>query len=461
MGTKLIDTVSTAQSVIPAWYTNVAKDLLARQEAVANRGYTPYDGARLADLTADQLSGLEQARLASTNYQDQLTKAGGGADAAMASAGLIGAAAGPGSLGVAKPWFDKAGALNGLTAADPYLRRAADMSAFGAANPGLGQSANYAEASTGALGLAMASPYLQAAGGNVADVSEYLNPYSDEVVRNLGDIGARTLREQLAPAIRDKFISSGQGGGLGALTASGQSIDEARALRDVYSDTLAKQAELLQSGYTQAQAAKSGDLSRFAGLAGTAGNLGFQQQGALSTAAGQLADIAKTRGSLTSADQAAQAGIGAQYGALTQAQQEALLKIGQGTASASQADAQARIQAAQAQAQAQQAAAAQQAALAAQQQQQALASAGALQQAGALTQTQNQKSLDQQYQDFLAQQNFPQQQIDQSLKTFQGVQGGIPQGTVGYEQQAKSGQGASLASTALGALSAAKGLGVI
>ncbi len=475
MGTKLIDTVSTAQSVLPSWYTNTAQDILAQQQAIADRGYTPYGGARVADLTPDQLSGLEQARLAATGYQGQLDAArasannidlSGFGDAATSAGGIGALGAAADSLGTAQPWYAKAAGMSGLDAASPFLQRAAGMSATGAATPQLQQALGYTAQSTGPLGLAMAQPWLQRSQDTSADVSAYMNPYDDSVVQHLGELGARTLREQLAPAINDKFIQAGQ------LRSSGQSVDEARALRDVYSDTLAKQAELLQQGYTQAQAAKGADLSRFAGLAGTAGNLGFQQQGALSTAAGQTADIGRTLGQLTSADQAAQAGIGGQYGALTQAQQQLLASIGTNSASASQADTQAAIQAAQAQAQAQtaaasqaaqaqQAMAAQQAAIAQQQQSQGLAGAGALQQGGALTQAQNQKSLDQQYADFLAQQNFPQQQIDQSVKTFQGVQGGVPQGTVGYEQQVKAGQGASGAATLLAGLSAAHGVGVI
>ncbi len=368
MGTKLIDTVSSAQSVIPAWYTNAAMDLLAQQKAVTDRAYTPYGGARISGFTPDQLASFDQVRQAATGYRPQLAAAGKGALAAATTAkGIV-----------------------------------------SAATPALQGALGYATASTNPYGLQMASPWLSAAGDNVADVSDYMNPYSDEVVAHLGELGARTLRDQLAPAINDKFIQAGQ------LRSSGQSVDEARALRDVYGDTLAKQAELLQQGYTQAQAAKGSDLSRFAGLAGTAGNLGLAQQGALSTAAGQFA------------------GVGSTLGGLTQAQSQAQL-----------------------------AAAQQQAALAQQQQQQQLTGATAMQQVGGLQQAQQQKSLDQQYQDFLAQQNFPQQQIDNATKTFQGVASGVPQGSVGYEQQLKSGQGASAASTLLAGLATAKGVGVI
>lgn len=484
MGAKPLTTVSTAQTVLPEWYTNQAQDLLASQNALLNRPYQAFDGARLAELTPDQLAGINLAGESATGYQPILqgalstlnnaipnydevlariraanpdyTGATGALDTASASAGRIGGVSGS-ALSSAQPWFNQAGS----------------MSAYDAASPTLGGALQYSQASTSPLAIAMAQPYLDKAAGDVTDVSAYMNPYDDAVVKRIGDIGARTLREQLAPAINDKFIRSGQ------LMSSGQSIDEARALRDVAADVTAKQAELLQQGYTSAQAAKGSDLSRYGSLAGTAGNLGLGQQGALSTAAGQIADIGKTYGALTSADQNALLDIGKSSGTLAgqddqlrlaamqaqanaelqAAQQRAALTGQQQTGALNQAKLQGDIlgqQQAGALTQAQQAAA-----LAAQTQNQQIAGANALTTAGGLTQGQNQKSLDIQYGDFLRQQGYPQAQIDAMLKTFQGVQGGVPQGSVGFEQKTKTGSSPSLASTILGLAAGAKGVGVI
>ena len=452
MGAKPLTTVSTAQTVLPEWYTNQAQDLLASQNALLNRPYQAFDGARLAELTPEQLAGIRAAADSATGYQPLLqgalstlgtampdyAPARGALDTASASAAGLGGISGS-ALGAASPWFTQAGG----------------MSAFGAASPTLGGALQYSQASTSPLAIAMAQPYLDKAAGDVTDVSAYMNPYDDAVVKRIGDIGARTLREQLAPAINDKFIRSGQ------LMSSGQSIDEARALRDVAADVTAQQAQLLQQGYTQAQAAKGSDLSRYGSLAGTAGNLGLGQQGALSTAAGQIADVGKTYGALTSADQNALLDIGKSSGTL--AGQDDQIRL-----SAAQAQADAQLRAAQQQAaltQMQQTGALtqaqQQAALALQTQNQQIAGANALTTAGGLTQGQNQKSLDIQYGDFLRQQGYPQAQIDAMLKTFQGVQGGVPQGSVGFEQQTKTGSGSSAASTILGLAAAAKGVGVI
>ncbi len=61
-----------------------------------------------------------------------------------------------------------------------------------------------------------------------------------------------------------------------------------------------------------------------------------------------------------------------------------------------------------------------------------LTGAGALANVGAQEQQQGQKNLDVAYQDFLRQQGYPQEQIDNMLKTFQGVAAGIPNAETTY-----------------------------
>lgn len=61
-----------------------------------------------------------------------------------------------------------------------------------------------------------------------------------------------------------------------------------------------------------------------------------------------------------------------------------------------------------------------------------LTGAGALGNIGALQQQQGQKNLDVAYGDFLRQQGYEQEQIDNMLKTFQGVAGGVPQADTTY-----------------------------
>ncbi len=61
-----------------------------------------------------------------------------------------------------------------------------------------------------------------------------------------------------------------------------------------------------------------------------------------------------------------------------------------------------------------------------------LTGAGALGGVGALEQQQGQKNLDVAYQDFLRQQGYPQEQINNMMKTFQGVASGVPSATQEY-----------------------------
>jgi hypothetical protein len=66
------------------------------------------------------------------------------------------------------------------------------------------------------------------------------------------------------------------------------------------------------------------------------------------------------------------------------------------------------------------------------QQQLGLAGAGALGAVGQMQQDQAQRNLDVAYEDFLRQQNYPQEQINAALATFRGVQGGVPTASEEY-----------------------------
>lgn len=90
-----------------------------------------------------------------------------------------------------------------------------------------------------------------------------------------------------------------------------------------------------------------------------------------------------------------------------------------------------------------------------------LTGAGALGNVGALQQQQGQKNLDVAYGDFLRQQGYEQEQIDNMLKTFQGVAGGVPQADTTYGVSPSSVEQkypASTASNVAGGLSATAAL---
>jgi hypothetical protein len=350
----------TTQTALPDWYTNYAMDILARQQAVAGTPYATAPMPRVAGFTPTQLAGQEMTKAAATAGQPALSSAVG------ATTGLLGASS--------------------LAAAQPYLTQAAGVS-----------------------GLGTAQPYLTAAGGrSYEDIANYMNPYTQQVVSRIGELGARTLREQLLPQISDRFIQAGQYGG------SRQAEMIGRGLRDIYESTLAKQAEALQAGYGEAQTAAAADLARQAQLAGTAGQLGTAAQTG-------LLDIGARIGTLTGADIAAQREAAQQLGTLAQ-----------------------------------------------QQQTMGLAGAGAVTGVGTAEQALQQKNLDVALSDWMTQKGYDQQQINAMLETLKGVKPAVPtaETTAGIEPVGIQGYtpstGAQIGSAATGVaglLSAAKDLG--
>lgn len=221
----------TSETVLPDWYTNYAMQLLSNQQALAAQPLPTYQGPRVAEFSPTTQQSFGMTGQAATAYQPALNAA------TQATQGAINA---PGGLNVAQPYLGAAG-----------------------------QS-------------------------SVANINQYMNPYTDQVVNRIGELGQRNLTENLLPAVEGRYIQAGQlgyGGRDGMGTPSGMMTDTARALRDTNADVLAAQSSALQSGYTQAAGLAGTDLSRQAGLATTAGSLGGQDLTRQLTGAGQLADM--------------------------------------------------------------------------------------------------------------------------------------------------------------------------
>ena len=380
-GSALTD--MTKQTVMPEWYTNYAMDILAGQKAISSRDYAERPMDRVAEFTEAQKKSFGMTEAAAGAYQPMLN---------AATAATQGAMAAPGSLATSQPYYNQAVNMNGVTAA----------------TPGLQQGAQFTGQSTNALGINMAQPYLQQAGqSSVANIGQYMNPYNEAVTNRIGELGARNLTENLMPAIEGRYIQAGQlgfggRGGVGG-TPSGMMTDTARTLRDVNADILAQQTAALQSGYTQAAGLAGTDLGRQGQLAQTAGSLGTQQQGALAQAGQQMANIGQT------------------YGTLTGAQQRALTDIGTNVGTFAGQDISRTLQGAQ-----------QLAGLGEDAQRLGLTGAGALQQVGTLQQQQGQKNLDVAYEEWLRQEGYDQDKLNQMMNTFKGVSAGVPQAETTY-----------------------------
>lgn len=332
-----VKALSTSTSM-PDWYTNYGMDILANQQALAAKPFQAYTDAtgkpiqRFAGFTGDQEAGFEATRQGVNVFRPE------------------------------------------LNVASQQTQNTFGRSGYGAAQPSLQQAGQYTAQSTTPTGLGMAQPFLQQAGqSSVSNVGQYMNPYTEQVANRIGQMGLRTLNEQLLPGISDRMIAAGQFGGTRQAELMG------RALRDTMEGISAQQAQALQQGYGQALSTAGTDLARQAQLAQTAGGLGFQQQGALAQAGQQMGTLGQQMGSLYNADTANQLGAAAQMASMAQ-----------------------------------------------QRQNQELAGAGALQAIGQQQQGLNQQNLDFARSEWERAQAYPQQQINAMQGALQSVAGAVP-----------------------------------
>jgi hypothetical protein len=216
-------TSSMTQRTLPDWYTNYAMELLSNQGAVSNTPYATYQGPRIAEMTPLQQQGIEQTQQAAGAYRPLLDAAGAAATGAVGS------------------------------------------SAYGETKPYLGMAAQTAPSVVG----------------------QYMNPYTENVVNRIGELGARTLNEQILPGIRDKFIAGGTYGGSRNAELFG------RGVRDAMEGISAEQAKALESGYQGSLGAAQTDLGRFGTLGTIAGQTAGQDIEAERLGAGTLASLAE------------------------------------------------------------------------------------------------------------------------------------------------------------------------
>lgn len=316
---------------LPAWYSDYTQGLIAKANAIAAEPYQTYGQPRLAQLDPYQTSAYQQT----ADLSGQISPLYGTAR------GYIQGAAAPGATQAAAPYLSQAGTL----------------------------ATQFSGADTSAL----AQPYLQQAGQLVTQaagpisgqIQNYMDPYREQVVNRIGELGQRQLTENILPTLQAQGISSGQFGGTRSAEAMG------RAMRDIQESTLAAQTQALSQGYGQAAQLAGADAARQLAAAQQAGALGTTAAGLESTdvarqlaAAQQLGQVGQQYGALTQQDLARQLQAGAQYGALAGEEQQAALQ---------------RI--------------------------------GALEAAGAAKQQDVQRNLDLAYQDFLQQQEYDRQNI--------------------------------------------------
>lgn len=251
---------TTSETVLPDWYTNAAMQLLANQFGLMNTPYQTAPMPRVAGFTETGRMGQDMTKTAATAYQPGLNAAFGTTAAAAAAPGA-------------------------LTAANPYFQAGANTS--------------------------------------VSNIGAYMNPYTENVVSRIAELGGRNLSENLMPAIEGRYIGAGQlggatrGGGLSG-APSGMLTDTARAVRDTNADILGKQYEALSSGYSGALTAAGNDLNRFANIGSNVAGAASAEMRDRLAAGNHFSDLAALQQSLGLTGANAVTGVGEAERAMNQ-----------------------------------------------------------------------------------------------------------------------------------------------
>lgn len=214
-----------------------------------------FQGPALPDVTVTQ----GQATTAPSWYTDYLSNL-----AAKGTAGAAGAK---------------------FVGATPLQTQAFDLtkSTVGAYNPTLQSAINMAQ-----QGATTTAPSV---------INQYMDPYTSQVVGEIGRLGQRNIVENLAPGAVAGAVGTGQYGSKRGAEVLG------RTVRDALADIGGRQSLALSQGYQNAMTAAQADLSRQL--------LGSQQMGNLAT----------TGQALNLGDINALATLGAQQQAIGQAEQ--------------------------------------------------------------------------------------------------------------------------------------------
>jgi len=232
----------------PKWYNDYTLGLIAKANAIAAEPYQSYDYPRVASFSPLQQKSFEVGQTAAGAY---------------------------------KPYLGEAGQA---------FQAAGSGSSLGAASPFLAQSA-------------LRTPDV---------ISDYMNPYTNQVVNRIGDLSKRQMSENIIPAIQQQFIAGGTFGG----SRSGEALG--RATRDLGESTMAQQTQALQQGYSQAAAQASADQARMLQAGQLTGALSAQDLNRQIALGQQYSDLAKQAQGMGLTEASALEAIGGQQQAQAQ-----------------------------------------------------------------------------------------------------------------------------------------------
>jgi len=181
-----------------------------------------------------------------------------------------------------------------LTQAMNLVNQGSNMSASAVANP-------YIQSAASGSALNAAQPYLNEANQNAySNVNNYMSPYVNDVVNQIGMLGQRQIQQNLSPGATAAAVGSGQFGSKRGAEVLGNTI------RDANQNILATQGQALNTGYQSAMQANQADLARQAQLGSTAGQLS-------SVDLTRQLQAGSTAGQMTTADMANKLAAGQQY----------------------------------------------------------------------------------------------------------------------------------------------------
>lgn len=107
------------------------------------------------------------------------------------------------------------------------------------------------------------SPYIQnSVQDPTVNAQQYMNPYNDQVIQNIGKLASRNLTENILPNVNDQFIRSGSYGSSGGPGSRSHQDLTGRAIRDTQEGVARAQGEALQSGYNKAMDTSIGQQER-------------------------------------------------------------------------------------------------------------------------------------------------------------------------------------------------------
>lgn len=211
-----------------------------------------------------------------------------------------------------------------LAAAGANYNAAANTDITGAASP-------YLTAGTTTSGLTQANPYLTSGTSSAANiVGDYMNPYTQNVVNQIGLANQQNIAQNLSPGITAGAVGSGQFGSARGANALALGISNAnigalglqsQALQKGYSDALAaaQQQRLNQLNAGQTAGTLQGQFNTNQVTAGqAAANAAAQEAAARSTAATGMTNLGQQQQQSGLADVNALATLGGQQQTIAQ-----------------------------------------------------------------------------------------------------------------------------------------------